>query len=338
MSTVFVTGASGFLGLHIVDQLLLEGYDVLAAVRSPAKEGAVREVLKAHPKGTLSFAYVPDIGDEDAYDEVFKTHHEITYVVHTASPVVFNPEDPIKDVVEPAIKGTTNILKATKAYGSQVKKIVVTSSFNTILNRDFPYTPGTVINENTWVEVTLEDAKKAGGGPIAYRVSKVFAEKALWEFVEKEKPNYEVTTVLPPFIFGPVLGDVKTASDLNLSSGLLFNILTGKYPQSSTAEVVDVRDTARAHVIAVGRSDTDGKRLLIQGGSFVAKQAVEFVNEVGLKGFTTPDSSVDVDAIVSALRYTIDDSASRKLLGFVPKSPKDVIVESARDFLDRKLI
>jgi nucleoside-diphosphate-sugar epimerase len=336
MSTVFVTGASGFLGLHIVDQLLLEGYDVLAAVRSPAKEGAVREVLKAHPKGTLSFAYVPDIGVEDAYDEVFKTHHEITHVIHTASPVVFNPEDPVKDVVEPAVKGTTNILKATKTYGPQVKKMVVTSSVVTILNRDFPYTPGTVINEKTWVAVTLEDAKK--GGPIAYRVSKVFAEKALWEFVAKEKPSYEVTTVLPPFIFGPVLGDVKTAGDLNLSSGLLFNILIGEYPQSFTAGVVDVRDTARAHVTAVGKSDTDGKRLLIQGGSFVAKQAVEFVNEAGLKGFIAPDSSVDADAILSAAQYTIDDSASRKLLGFVPKSPKDIIVESAKDFLDRKLI
>lgn len=89
------------------------------------------------------------------------------YVLHTASPFHFNVEDPVKDFLDPAIKGTTGILKAIKAYAPTVKRVVITSSFAAIVN---PGKHPKVYNEEQWNEVTWEEAMDPSK---VYRASKV---------------------------------------------------------------------------------------------------------------------------------------------------------------------
>jgi NADPH-dependent methylglyoxal reductase len=337
--TVLVTGASGFVALHIVDALLSKGYDVVAAVRSPSRELSVREVAKLHPTGSLSFVYVTDIGLEGAYDAVFRDHSEITAVIHAASPVTFSPVDPIKDVVNPSLAAISNILSAIKTYGPQVQKFVYTSSTFTAVQREFPQPKGTIVSEDSWVDVKLEDAKKTG--MIAYRVSKVLAERALWEFKEKENPNFDVTTILPPLIFGPIFGDVKSPGDLNLSSGVFHKILTGQLPQDYTAEFVDVRDVAKAHVAAIERPEAIGKRWLLISKPFVGREFVEAVHTAGIKGtvsaVASPNDTVDVKTILSS-KYTVDNSRTRKEIGFELKPLETTAVDTANDFIAKKLL
>lgn len=100
----------------------------------------------------------------------------------------FNITDVKKDLLDPAIIGTTGILKAIKKNAPTVKHVVVTSSFASIVDVSKGLWPGHIYSENDWNPIKLEDA--AEDGSFGYRTSKTWAEKAAWEFVEKEKPNF----------------------------------------------------------------------------------------------------------------------------------------------------
>jgi nucleoside-diphosphate-sugar epimerase len=334
-TTVLLTGASGFVALHILEVLLSQGYRVLAAVRSAAKEKVLLQVARSHSKSSIAFVYVTDGAAEGAYDEVFKTHPEIEAVIHTASPFHFNVEDPVKDMLDPAVIGTTNVLNAIKTYGPQVKKVVVTSSMVSVVDRDAAHPPGTVLTEDTWVQISWEDAKK--GGALTYRGSKVFAEKALWDFIKNEKPNFQATSILPPYIFGPIIGDVKSPDALNTSSAVMYKVLTGKIPQTYFAEFVDVRDVARAHVRAIQIEESAGKRWLLANRSFIGREAVEAVHNAGLKQFVAPDVTVDVAGMLAS-KYSIDNSATRRDLGFELTPLEVTAVDTAKDFIQKGLI
>lgn len=112
-------------------------------------------------------------------------------VIHTASPFHFNVTDTKKDLLDPAINGTTGILQAIKKHAPTVKRVVVTSSFAAIISANAQ--PGHVYSEKDWNPITEEQAWK--DPPSGYRASKTFAEKAAWDFVEVEKPNFTLVTV-----------------------------------------------------------------------------------------------------------------------------------------------
>ena len=95
-----------------------------------------------------------------------------------------------------AIVGTTGILKAIKTSAPSVKRVVITSSFAAIVNGQKGLWPDHVYSEEDWNPITEEDALQNAAN--AYRASKTFAEKAAWDFVEKEKPNFTLATVHLP--------------------------------------------------------------------------------------------------------------------------------------------
>jgi nucleoside-diphosphate-sugar epimerase len=106
-SHVLVSGGSGFVASHIISLLIAQKYAVTATVRAPAKG---TEILNLHPEGkdNLTFAYVPDIAVEGAFDSAFKSAKTpFTYVIHTSSPVNFSVKDFKRDLVDPAVQGYT---------------------------------------------------------------------------------------------------------------------------------------------------------------------------------------------------------------------------------------
>ena len=112
-------------------------------------------------------------------------------MIHTASPFHFNVTDTKKDLLDPAVFGTTGILKAIKKSAPTVKRVVITSSFAALVDPNAP--KGHVYSEKDWNPITEEEAIQ---NPMnGYRASKTFAEKAAWDFVEKEKPNFTIATV-----------------------------------------------------------------------------------------------------------------------------------------------
>lgn len=183
----------------------------------------------------------------------------------------FNVTDPKKDMIDPAVLGTTNVLKAVAESCPTVKRVVVTSSFAAILDPQLASTGAKkTYTEADWSPVTLEDAY--ANGLNAYIASKVLAEKAAWGFVGKEKPNFTLSTINPPMIYGPLRHPVKSLSSVNTSSELLAKVLAGKHkaglPPTALPLWVDVRDVALAHVKAMELEEAAGKRFFITAGFY----------------------------------------------------------------------
>ena len=304
----------------------------MTTVRSEEKAKIIRD---AHPGANLTVAIVPDIAVDGAFDEVMQKYTDIEYVQHTASPFHFKITDP-KELLDPAIKGTTSILHAIKKYAPSVKRVIVTSSFAAILDPAKLADGSKVWSEADWNPMTYEDGINGPPGT-TYRASKTLAEKAAWEFVEKEKPNFDLATINPPFVFGPVVHHLSSLADINTSNGNMVALIVGKWkgeiPATGVHLWVDVRDVAKAHVEAMERPEAGGNRYFVTAGLFSNKEIVPIVRanfpqladklpEDGTPGGDYPGGSKDNV-------YKYDNSKATKELGIewasLEKSVTDTI-------------
>ncbi|KAH8879158.1 NAD(P)-binding protein [Thozetella sp. PMI_491] len=334
--TVLVTGASGYIAAHVIQNFLDAGYKVRGTVRN---ESTAKKVQDSHPNhaDALSFAIVPDIAAPGAFDEAVKG---IDGVIHTASPFILNATDFDKELFEPALNGTLNVLKAAKANNPSVKRIVITSSFAAVLDFSTGTRPGYIYTEKDWNPMTTEEAKKAGPAA-AYLVSKTIAERAAFDFVEKEKPNFTISTLTPPMVFGPLAQDFDTMSKLNESSAEVWALINGsmkEIPATAFYAYVDVRDLARAHLAAYRAPEAANQRYLIAGGAYTWQLYANIIREKFPElQDTTPEGNTTDPAIPDV--YSLDTSKIQRELNFeflpVEKTVVDA-VESLRA-LDQKL-
>ncbi|PQE29803.1 hypothetical protein CJF32_00000453 [Rutstroemia sp. NJR-2017a WRK4] len=276
-----IKGGSGFIAAHVLDILLEHGHTVITTVRSQQKADAIKAAHPNVPSSKLDFRIVEDIAQEGAFDECVKTSGELEAVIHTASPFHFNVTDTKKDLLDPAIIGTTSILRAIKAYAPSVKHVVVTSSFAAILDASKGHNPTHTYSEADWNPITLSQATE--NPAFGYRASKTFAEKAAWEFVEKEHPNFTLSTMNPPLVLGPIVHYLNSLSALNTSNQRVRDLMTGKckeqIPDTGTFIWVDVRDLALAHVKAIEVPEAAGKRFFITAGYFSNKEICEIIRK-----------------------------------------------------------
>ncbi|KAJ9138073.1 NAD dependent epimerase/dehydratase [Pleurostoma richardsiae] len=257
---VLVTGATGFIGAHIVDQLLGRGIKVRGATRSKAKGDAM---IQARPKyaSLLDFVQIDDFEKLGVFDEAVK---DIDGVIHVASPFTYDTKDNEKELIIPAINGVRSILEAA-AKTSTVKRIVLTSSFASVMDADRKAPPYFTYTADDWNPLSYgEAADPATSAVIAYRGSKKFAELAAWEFVRDRKPAFDIATLCPPMTFGPVVHPVESVDRLNESNSMLWRVASGvkPLPVARVPFWVDVRDLAQAHIEALLRPDAGGKRFL----------------------------------------------------------------------------
>jgi nucleoside-diphosphate-sugar epimerase len=211
MTRVLLTGGSGFIAAHTLDVLLKRGHSVVTTVRTQEKADKIKAEYKSHAdNGKLDFAIVPDIAQEGAFDQAVISDPPFEVVLHTASPFHFNVSDVQKDLIDPAVIGTTGILKSIKKSAPTVKSVVITSSFAAIVNGSKGLWPGHAYSEEDFNPITLEEAQESP--MMGYRASKTFAENAAWEFLKNEKPNFTIATINPPMVFGPIVSSTHMFS------------------------------------------------------------------------------------------------------------------------------
>ena len=128
--TILITGATGYVGGQIVREALEKGYHVRMAVRSKASGERATAIFPEHT-ARLSWVVVSDITKVASYQDALEG---VTGIVHSASPLVFTPEDNVRDLLEPAIKGSIAVLEAAKQWGASVQRVVATSSFASIVD------------------------------------------------------------------------------------------------------------------------------------------------------------------------------------------------------------
>lgn len=282
-TTVLITGVTGFIAGHVLEAALASpaNYRVRGTLRSMSKKDELLARLLPEDRERVELVEVADTASSDLSEAV----RGVSYIFHVASPFQTNIEDPEKDLLKPAINGTLNLLKYANKEPS-VKKVVITSSFAAII--DFQAggldRPGYIYTTKDWNPGTYEQAKHATGpnaGIFAYCVSKKLAEKAAWDFVEKEKPSYTLATINPPMVYGPTIQPSICRKNLNTSNATLYDLINGSdaVPQGILPPFCHVKDVAAAHVRAVELPDAMGRRYLLCGGMLSANHAVKFIAE-----------------------------------------------------------
>ncbi|KIW12705.1 hypothetical protein PV08_09983 [Exophiala spinifera] len=267
--TVLVTGATGFVGVWIVKKLLESGYQVKCAVRNDSKAQHLKNLFASHLE-QLQLTPVGDISDEGVFDEAVKN---VSAIIHTASPVHMRANDP-EDIINPAVRGTLGILESALRYGSQLERIVLTSSCAAICSQS---ETNITLSELDWNDPSVQECREKGREALPlskYSASKVLAEKAAWQFYERHKPEiaWDLTVLNPPWIFGPTLHEVPDFTAINPSWKLWFRAVT----QGAEAQLtrpghgwVDVRDVAEAHVRSLEVATAGGERIIICASQFV---------------------------------------------------------------------
>lgn len=332
---VLVTGGSGFIASHIIDILSDDGFKVITTARSDEKGRRILESASPTQREKLSYVIVDDVARDQAFDSVFEKEPDFEYVIHTASPYQLNVQDPIRDLLDPAIKGTTGILKSIKAHAPTVKRVVLTSSSAAIIN---PLNHAKIYDETHWAPWTLNDARTPKW---AYETSKVLSERAAWNFIEAEKPNFDLATINCTFTFGPVQRNLPSLDAMNTSNHRIRDMIMGKMKDalSPTAPVftfVDVRDVALAHLRAMKVPEAGGNRFYVVGGHFSNKRIADVIRKSypELEGLLSPEDAHDdfPDDV-----YNFDNSKSRTMLGLeyigLEKSVKDTV----QSIMDRRL-
>eukprot|EP01121_Diplochlamys_sp_Union-15-3_P008653 TRINITY_DN2314_c0_g1_i1.p1 TRINITY_DN2314_c0_g1~~TRINITY_DN2314_c0_g1_i1.p1 ORF type:complete len:324 (-),score=62.26 TRINITY_DN2314_c0_g1_i1:13-984(-) len=243
--TVLVTGASGFIASHIVKLLIEKGYTVRGTVRDKNDKTKVQHLIDLFPSLQL---YEADLLKEGSFDEAVKG---CVYVFHTASPFQDPKEDAQKELIEPALKGTLNVLHAVEKSADTVKRVILTSSVAAVAQSSLPA-------EHVFTEEDWNNGSTPTFEP--YRYSKVVAERAAWDFSKGKK--WDLVTILPSAVLGPPLSKRTDAISVQNVKNFLdgTTAATGTKPQCFGC--CDVRDVAQAHVAAAENPNSKGRYML----------------------------------------------------------------------------
>ncbi|KAJ1303085.1 hypothetical protein OPQ81_011286 [Rhizoctonia solani] len=324
-TTVLVTGANGFIGTWICKTFLENGYRVRGAVRSASKGQYLAEVFKDHGHEFM-YHVVDDITKPGAFDEAVKG---VEAVVHTASP---DPTvEDIQDVIIPALNGTLELIGSINKYGSEVKRMVYTSSGSAITNPTKP--AGTVFTDddwNTWSVKQVEEKGRGAGWDI-YRASKVIAEQAAWEEAKKQD-RWDLVAIHPLLTLGPIIHQVTKPSNLNLSVLRFYKVLIAREEDLSSEVLLahdinfsDVRDVALAHLRAAEYESAGGHRFITSNGSYTWQDALDLLPMQYFRPLGTPGSGKFV-------KHTVFDSTkARKMLELDFRSFEETIQDTVFD-------
>lgn len=265
---VCVTGASGFIAAHAVEQLLKQGYQVIGTVRGDdSKYPYLTNLEGASERLTLAQA---DLLTEGAFDELLA---DCDYVLHTASPYIIDVKDPQRDLVDPAVKGTINVLKACK-QSPRIKRVILTSSIAAITDEPD--------NHHVFTEADWNTKSSLHRNPYYY--SKTQAEQAAWKFMEDSELHFDMVVINPFIVIGPSHGP-----SLNTSNQIIRDIMKGLYPTIMSVNwgFVDVRDVAKAHILAMETPEASG-RYLCANESMTMTELVQFLKDSGYQNYRLP--------------------------------------------------
>jgi len=335
MSTVLVTGGSGFIGSHCVLQLLAAGHQVRTTVRSLTRESDVRAMLKeggAEAGDRLTFV-AADLENDAGWEQAAKG---CDHVLHVASPFPSGIPKHEDELIVPAREGALRVLRASRDAG--VKRVVLTSSFAAIgyghKQQKEPF------NETSWTNLSADDVQP-------YAKSKTLAERAAWDFIAKEGGALELSVVNPVGVFGPVLGP-----DYSTSILLVQRLMDGAMPGCPRLYfgVVDVRDVAGLHILAMTHPAAMGERFLALAGDFMSILDIATVlkNRMGEWGRKVPTrqlpnwvvrlASMRDPAVKQVLPElgkvkNATNEKARRVLGWKPRSNEECIVATAESLV-----
>lgn len=335
MRAVLITGGSGFLASHCLVQALQAGYTVHTTVRSLKREAEVRAMVRAGgvEAGERLRFFVADLEQDAGWAAAVEG---CTYVLHVASPFPAGAPRHEDELIVPAREGALRVLRAAREAG--VRRVVLTSSFAAVGyghgGRRQPFT------EADWTNLEGRDVS-------AYVKSKTLAERAAWQYVAAEGVGLELTVINPVGIFGPVLG-----KDYSASIQIVQRMLSGAMPFCPRVSftVVDVRDAAQLHLLAMTAPEAAGERFLAAAGEPVTLLQIARLlrGHLGAEArrvprFQMPDVLLRLLALVQpglkgllpglGLRRLVANEKACRVLGWRPRGNNEALVATAESLL-----
>ena len=342
---VLVTGATGYVAGWVVKRLLDDGYTVHAAVRDPSNKEKLKyldQVAAAAP-GQIRY-FKTDLLLDGSYKDGMQ---DCSVVFHTASPFRLGVSDPQKQLVDPALMGTRNILEQANKTDS-VKRVVVTSSCAAIFGdgEDMQLIPGDKFTEENWNTTSSLQHQP-------YSYSKTLAEKEAWKIAESQD-RWDLVTINPSFVLGPAINPFATSESLKIIKQ--FGDGNGKIGvPNMPISAVDVRDVADAHLAAAflptakGRHITSGSNSnLIEIANILRehfgdgypfprrvlpKAMVWLLGPLFNKGLTREIVSKNV-----GVPHAVDNSKSIAELGISYRPLKKSVTDMFQQFLDNGIV
>jgi nucleoside-diphosphate-sugar epimerase len=281
-SPVLVTGASGYLASWIVKLLLEDGFSVRGTVRNLGDSSKTEHLRKLGDQfpGKLTLLEA-DLLVEGSFDTA-AAGCEVIY--HVASPfIVGKISNPQKVLVDPALKGTRNVLGSANRTAS-VQRVVLTASVVTLYGDpiDIRKTKNGVFTEEDWNTTSTLDHEP-------YRLSKVLAEKEAWA-MQKAQNRWDLVTIHPGFVLGPAVSN----RDDGASAGFMLDLLRGKYRTGSADlyfTIVDVRDAARLHILA-GTNPAAKGRYIASAGTHTFTEMAKSIEKSFPNTFPLPKTTI----------------------------------------------
>ncbi|GAB4834406.1 hypothetical protein Ancab_032660 [Ancistrocladus abbreviatus] len=245
---VCVTGAAGYTASWTVKLLLRCGYSVRGTVRDPVDRKKTEHLLRFDGAEERLKLFKADLLEEGSFDSVVDG---CDGVFHMASPVMFQGiKDPKAELIDPAVKGTLNVLKSC-AKAKSVRRVVLTSSTAAVAFTGQSINADDLVDE-TWFSVpsVCEELE------LWYPLSKTLAEKAAWKFAKEN--GLDLVTTNAGYILGPPLQPT-----INFSVEIILDLFKGPTYPNGNVIYIDVRDVANAHIQAFEIASASGRYCLV---------------------------------------------------------------------------
>jgi dihydroflavonol-4-reductase len=286
---VLVTGGTGFLALWVITLLLRQNYRVRTTVRDLSRTAHIHSCLSEAGLNTEQISSLEIIRADLLTDENWSAAvADATYIQHIASPFPAHfPKDIDAELIRPALEGTLRLLRAAKGSAT-VKRVVLTSSSAAVAYGHEDGYVGSGGEERGFTETDWTNLDS--GHVLPYQRSKTLAERAAWEFMETMAADHEnedgagsgtkgqhfdLVAINPVTIFGPALG-----KEDGTSLRTLVELLQGNAPGIPKLHwpIVDVRDCAQMHLLAMTTPAAGGERFLCVGeGSLWTEDIAEIL-------------------------------------------------------------
>jgi dihydroflavonol-4-reductase len=335
--TVLITGASGYIAMHCMSQLLAQGYRVRGTLRDPSRADGLRQVFAKQivTDDNLSFV-TADLTSDDGW---YEAADGCAYVLHTASPIPIQRPRDETEVIRPAVEGTRRVLQA--AVRAEVERVVVTSSVAAI-KHGHANSHELRLDETYWSNTEADIT--------AYAKSKTLAERAAWDFVAEHDP-FELAVINPGMVIGPLLNE-----HFSTSIETIRRLMQGSYPGCPWLgwSFVDVRDVAAAHIAAMTTPEAAGLRFCCVNQFAWMREVAEMLSaEFGRQGYqiptrTLPNIVVRAAAIFDkTLQMTLHNLGKRidysteqirRVLGWQPRPLRESVIATGQSLIEFDLL
>lgn len=254
MKTILVTGGTGYIGSWVVKDLLEKGYTVRLTVRNKTKTAGFSHLTAIAEKasGKLEI-WEADLLKKGSFHAAADGSDAI---MHIASPFILKFKDPVKELIEPAVQGTQNVLEAATA-SSTVTKVILTSSVAAVHGDNIDMKEQHL---SEFTEAQFNSSSSEKHQPYSY--SKVMAEKEAWKMA-KAQNHWKLVVINPSFVMGPSLNPNSVSESLSFMK----DMISGKFYMGAPElqfGFVDVRDVAKAHGLALENPEASGRHILAE--------------------------------------------------------------------------